>query len=87
LKDEFGTTYTVEYLSALWRNKIPKIIAETATEDFLTWEYKTNNYPMKRCTKCGELKPAHAQFFSRNGMSKDGLYSICKHCRNKKRGA
>ncbi len=28
LKDEFDITYTVEYLSSLWRNKIPKMIAE-----------------------------------------------------------
>lgn len=35
LNDEFGITYTVEYLSSLWRNKIPKMIAEKAKEDYL----------------------------------------------------
>ena len=35
LKDEFGITYTVEYLSSLWRNKIPKLIAEKAKENYL----------------------------------------------------
>jgi hypothetical protein len=35
LKDEFDTTYTVEYLSSLWRNKIPKMIAEKAKENYL----------------------------------------------------
>ena len=86
LKEEFGTTYSIEYISSLWRNKIPKMIAETALEDFLIWQYKENNYPMKTCTKCGETKPAHNQFFSRNSTSSDGWYSICKKCRNKKRG-
>ena len=86
LKQEFGTTYSIEYISSLWRNKIPKLIAEEALEDFLRWQYRINNYPMKKCSKCGQLKPAHNQFFSRNKTSKDGLYSICKRCRNKKRG-
>ena len=35
LNDEFGITYTVEYLSSLWRNKIPKMIAEQAKEEYL----------------------------------------------------
>lgn len=86
LKEEFGTTYSIEYISSLWRNKIPKLIAEEALEDFLKWQYKIKNYPMKKCSKCGQLKPAHNQFFSKNKTSKDNLYSICKKCRNKKRG-
>ena len=86
LKEEFGTTYSIEYISSLWRNKIPKLIAEEALEDFLKWQYRIKNYPMKKCSKCGQLKPAHNQFFSKNKTSKDNLYSICKKCRNKKRG-
>lgn len=86
LQEEFGKTYSVEYISSLWRNKIPKLIAAEATEDFLTWKYKINGYPMKKCSKCGQIKPAHNQFFSRNKTSRDGWYSVCKSCRNKKRG-
>ena len=28
LDEEFHQTYSVEYISSLWRNKIPKVIAE-----------------------------------------------------------
>lgn len=85
LKEEFGTTYSIEYISSLWRNKIPKVIAAAAIERFITWEYKRKGYPMKKCTKCGQIKPAHNQFFSKNKTSRDGWYSICKTCRNKKK--
>lgn len=86
LNEEFQTTYSIEYISSLWRNKIPKLIATQATEDFLMHEYRIKSYPMKKCSKCGQIKPAHNQFFSKNNTSKDNLYSICKSCRNKKRG-
>lgn len=35
LYEEFDITYTVEYISSLWRNKIPKMIAEKAKENYL----------------------------------------------------
>lgn len=86
LEQEFGIRHSPEYISSLWRNKIPKMIAAAATEDYLTWFYRTNGLPMKKCSKCGQFKPAHNVFFSRNKTSKDKLYSICKCCRNKKKG-
>lgn len=85
LKEQFDTSYSSEYISSLWRNKIPKLIATEAYEDFLMWQYKQRDWPMKKCTKCGQIKPAHNQFFSKNKTSADNLYSICKRCRNKRR--
>ena len=86
LQTEFGIKHSLEYISSLWRNKIPKLIAQAAKEDFIFWQYKLLNKPLKKCSKCGQLKPAHNDFFSKNKTSKDGWYSICKCCRNKKRG-
>lgn len=86
LDEEFNQTYSVEYISSLWRNKIPKVIVEQAKEDFLIQEYTRRGYPMKKCSKCGQIKPANNLFFSKNKTSKDNWYSICKKCRNKKRG-
>lgn len=85
LEWEFGVTYSVEYLSSLWRNKIPKVIAEKAKEDYLIWHYTFKERgKWKKCSRCGEIKLAHNKFFSKNNTSKDGYYSICKACRNKK---
>ena len=85
LNKEFKILYTVEYISSLWRNKIPKMLAEKAKEDYLVWYYTYKEYgKWKKCSKCGEIKLAHNRFFSKNNTSKDNFYSICKKCRNSK---
>lgn len=85
LNEEFNITYTVEYLSSLWRNKIPKMLAERAKELYLMWYYTYKQKgKWKRCSRCGEVKLAHNRFFSKNNTAKDGWYSICKKCRNSK---
>lgn len=35
LDQEFGIRHSVEYISALWRNKIPKLIAENEMKRYL----------------------------------------------------
>ena len=86
LQLEFGIKHSEEYISSLWRNKIPKLIAQEAQAEFLEFQFKDLGLPFKKCSKCGQEKPAHNHFFSINRTSKDGWYSICKCCRNKKRG-
>lgn len=85
LDKEFGIKYSVEYLSSLWRNKIPKLLSEQAKEDYLIWHYTyIEKGQWKRCSRCGQMKLANNKFFSKNSTSKDGWYSICKCCRNSK---
>ena len=87
LEETYNIKYSVEYISSLWRNKIPKLIAETARKEWLCWYYTEKEKGVwKKCSKCGQIKLAHNKFFSRNKSSKDGYYSICKDCRNKKKG-
>ena len=83
IHEEFGFSHSIEYLSSLWRNKIPRLIAQQAQENYLLWHH-TNmvKSKWKRCTRCGQIKLAHNRFFSINKTSKDGFYSICKVCRN-----
>ena len=81
-----GVKHSVEYISSLWRNKIPKLLAERAQDDYLIWYYTVKEKgKWKRCSRCGQIKLAHNRFFSKNKTSKDGFYSICKCCRNKKK--
>lgn len=88
LEGEFGVKHSVEYLSSLWRKKIPKMIAEQAELDYLNWYYTHKEKgTYKRCSRCGQVKLAHNKYFSKNKTSKDSFYSICKECRNEKREA
>lgn len=85
LQMEFGIKHSVEYISSLWRNKIPKLIASEAEDRLLNWYFLNEmKGKYKKCSRCGEIKLAHNKYFSKNKTSRDGFYSICKSCRNRK---
>lgn len=86
LEEEFGIKHSVEYISSLWRNKIPKMLASVAEDDYLSYYYlEVERGKYKKCTRCGQIKLAHNKYFSKNKTSKDNFYSICKACRNAKK--
>ena len=85
LEQEFGIKHSLEYISSLWRKKIPKLIASEAEDQWLDQYYlgeEKGKY--KKCSRCGQIKLAHNKYFSKNKTSKDNFYSICKCCRNSK---
>lgn len=85
LQEKFGKTYTPEYISCIWRQKIPKLVAEVAKKRYLDYHYTEEVHgKWKRCSCCGQIKLAHPLYFSKNSTSKDGFYSLCKECRNKR---
>ena len=85
LEEEFGVKHSLEYISSLWRKKIPGLIASTAEDEYLNWYFLNEEKgKYKKCSRCGEIKLAHNKYFSKNKTSKDGFYSICKDCRNSK---
>ena len=85
LIDNFDVKHSLEYISSLWRNKIPNIIASAAEDEILYNHYLNKEKgKYKRCSRCGDIKLAHNKYFSKNKTSKDGFYSICKCCRNSK---
>lgn len=84
LQSQYGLSHSAEYISSLWCNKIPTLIASAAEDEFLEWYYLTQDYgEYKKCNRCGEIKLANSKYFSRNNTSKDHFYSICKECRKK----
>lgn len=83
INEEFGIKHSLEYISSLWRNKIPKLIASRAEDEILDCYYLNEEKgKYKRCSRCGQVKLAHNKYFSKNKTSRDGFYSICKCCRN-----
>lgn len=85
IQEEFGIKHSMEYISSLWRNKIPKMIASEAEDRLLSWYMLSEmKGKYKKCSRCKEVKFAHNKYFSKNKTSRDGYYSICKVCRNKK---
>lgn len=85
LEKEFGIKHSLEYISSLWRKKIPGLIASCAEDKYLDWYYlQVEKGKYKKCSRCGQIKLAHNKYFSKNKTSKDGFYSICKCCRNTK---
>lgn len=86
LLNNFQVQYSPEYISHLWRNKIPKMLAAQAQRDYIIWHYTYEDAAharWKTCSRCHTSKLAHPLFYNRNPSSSDGFYSICKDCRSK----
>lgn len=84
MESKHGITHNEQYFSALWRKRVPKMIAEAAQKQWIVWYYTNEKRGIwKKCGKCDEIKLAHPLFYSKNNSSKDGCYSICKECRSK----
>lgn len=85
LNKSFNINYSSEYISNIWRKKIPKVIASKAEDEYLDWYYlEVEKGQYKKCGRCGKVKLAHSKYYCRNKNSKDGWYSICKECRSTK---
>ena len=84
----YGINHTEQYYSSLWRKRIPKLISKEVKRRYILKHY-LNNYKTdsslnwKVCSKCGKILPAHPFFFPKNS-NKEGFYSQCRECRNRK---
>lgn len=84
LLTKYNISHSPQYISELWRGKIPKVIAKCAQDDYIIAEYEINHPELlKKCARCGARKPAIARFYSPNKTARDGWYAWCKECRRK----
>lgn len=82
---EFGKSYTANYISTIFRQKIiPKIneAAKFHLETVSNYFFPEN---FKQCTCCGRILLLHENNWVRKARSKDGFQSKCKRCEKKAR--
>ena len=57
MESHYGIQHNEQYFSTLWRKRIPKMLAEQASKDWLVWYFTNKEYGMwKRCGKCDALE-------------------------------
>ena len=71
---EFGIKHSLEYISSLWRNKIPKIIASYAEDQFLNYYYLNEEK--------GKYTFTAEEIFSRGGRNFHALPERCQSVRS-----
>lgn len=85
LQEKYGTTHSQEYISSLYRNKIPQLIVDQMKEDWVNYIYLHHmKGEYKTCTRCKETKLALNRYYSINRTATSRFYSVCKKCRSKK---
>lgn len=80
INTEYGKSYTVNYISTIFRQKIiPSICAaaQTQAEIVENLPYPEN---FKKCKTCGRILLCAPSNFVRKGRSPDGFSTQCKRC-------
>lgn len=81
----FGKTYTANYISTIFRQKIIPIINKTAEYHIMIVGSLPFDEEFKKCTKCGRTLLRDPINFVRKSRAKDGLSNHCKVCDKKNR--
>ena len=85
INQKFQKTYTTNYISTIYRQKIIKKINEAAVfhEKIVENFFYPENF--KKCSRCGRLFLIDSRNFIRKRTSKDGFNPRCKFCDRIKR--
>ena len=77
---EFGTTYSANYISTIWKQKVCGEIAEAARLHYDWYLKREETFAWKRCNQCGKIKLKDTREFMRKSRSSDGFSNRCKEC-------
>lgn len=80
INKKHGKSYTANYISTIFRQKIIPQINETARFHALVVENMCFEENFKKCNGCGEWLLIDARNFVRKSRSKDGFSTKCKKC-------
>lgn len=82
---KYGKSYTQNYISTIYRQKIIPKICEAAAyhESVIANIFFPENF--KHCSACGEIMLKCPENFTRRSRSSDGFSSRCKACEKKAR--
>lgn len=80
INKKYGKSYTANYISTIFRQKIIPQINETARFHALIIENMCFEENFKKCNGCGKWLLIDAQNFVRKSRSKDGFSTKCKKC-------
>lgn len=80
INKKYGKSYTANYISTIFRQKIIPRINESAQFHALIIENMCFEENFKKCNGCGKWLLIDAQNFVRKTRSKDGFSTKCKKC-------
>lgn len=80
INKKYSKSYTANYISTIFRQKIIPQINETARFHALILENMCFEENFKKCNGCGQWLLIDAQNFVRKSRSKDGFSTKCKKC-------
>lgn len=80
INKKYGKSYTANYISTIFRQKIIPRINETAQFHALIIENMCFEENFKKCHGCGKVLLINAENFVRKSRSKDGFSTKCKKC-------
>lgn len=80
INKKYGKSYTANYISTIFRQKIIPHINETANFHALIIENMCFEENFKKCNGCGKILLIDAENFVRKSRCKDGFSTKCKKC-------
>lgn len=85
INEKYGSSYSANYISTIFRQKIIKSINEAAEYHRHLLENIFFPEEFKKCICCGEVLLRDAKNFVRKSRAKDGFVNKCKRCEKRDR--